>query len=103
MLLLMTTFIVSLFGCQALIQEIRQSLKYVIPLKLCRIDMHTKQPPPQLQLQTIPNKIQCERFLASFMFRFTPVHDQQMMLGPIRIEDPNSPFMNNPISKIKFL
>ena len=64
--------------------------------------MHTKQP-PQLQLQTIPNKIQCERFLASFMFRFTPVHDQQMMLGPIRIEDPNSPFMNNPISKIKFL
>lgn len=46
MLLLIATFIVSLFGCQVLIQEIRQSLKYVIPVKLCRIDMHTKQPPP---------------------------------------------------------
>lgn len=43
MLLLIATFIVSLFGCQALIQEIRQNLKFDIPARLCRIDMHTKQ------------------------------------------------------------
>lgn len=100
----MTTFIVSLFRCKTLIQEIRQCLKFDLPVKLCRIDMHTKQyPPPQVKLQTIPNKIQFKRFLASFKFHTTPVHDQQMMLEPIRIEDPNSPFMNNPISKRKFL